>query len=76
MCDKCQNIHAAWTPVCGNCGSFDTLSWKTPSSGEVAMPAGVEMLPLIVGQIADQSDETTEDTIDAEVIDADPVDEN
>ncbi|PHQ85361.1 MAG: heme biosynthesis protein HemY [Thalassobium sp.] len=76
VCDKCQNIHAAWTPVCGNCGSFDTLSWKTPSSGEVAMPAGVEMLPLIVGQIADQSDETTEDTIDAEVIDADPVDEN
>lgn len=76
VCDKCQNIHAAWTPVCGNCGSFDTLSWKTPSSGEVAMPAGVEMLPLIVGQIADQSDETTDDTIDAEVIDADPVDEN
>ena len=75
VCDKCQNIHAAWTPVCGNCGSFDTLSWKTPSSGEVAMPAGVEMLPLIVGQIADQTDETTDDTIDAEVIDADLVDE-
>ena len=75
VCDKCQNIHAAWTPVCGNCGSFDTLSWKTPSSGEVAMPAGVEMLPMIVGQIADQTDETTDDTIDAEVIDADLVDE-
>ncbi|WP_377510114.1 heme biosynthesis protein HemY [Octadecabacter sp. R77987] len=70
VCDKCHNIHAAWGPVCSNCGSFDTLSWKTPASGEVAMPAGVEMLPLIVGQIADQSDETEDETLDAEVIDA------
>ena len=80
VCDKCQNIHSSWGPVCTNCGSFDTLSWKTPSSGEVAMPAGVKMLPLIVGQIADKSEDLVVDmqdfdvdTIDAEVIDEEDI---
>ena len=51
ICDNCQHIHAAWEPVCVNCSGFDTLSWREPPKGEVAMPSGVEMLPLIVGQI-------------------------
>jgi HemY protein len=50
MCDSCQHIHPAWSATCDNCGSFDTLSWKTPPASDVAMPAGTEMLPLIVGQ--------------------------
>jgi len=49
VCDSCQNIHGAWRPVCSNCDSFDTLSWRVPSEGEVAMPGSTEMLPLIVG---------------------------
>ena len=64
VCETCGNVHAVWGPTCGNCGSFDTLAWKTPPAGEVAMPSGTEMLPLIVGQIADNSD----DVVDAEVI--------
>jgi len=52
VCDKCHTIHSAWMPVCDECGAFDSLSWTVPRSGEVAMPAGTEMLPLIVGQIA------------------------
>jgi HemY protein len=28
ICDKCNNIHADWAPVCGNCGAFDTLTWR------------------------------------------------
>ena len=64
VCETCGNVHAVWGPTCGNCGSFDTLAWKTPQAGEVAMPSGIEMLPLIVGQIADNS----EDVVDAEVI--------
>ena len=64
VCETCGNVHAVWGPTCGNCGSFDTLAWKTPQAGEVAMPSGTEMLPLIVGQIADNSD----DVVDAEVI--------
>jgi HemY protein len=44
ICDNCHNIHAEWTPICGNCKSFDTLSWKTPPLTEVAMPGGVQMM--------------------------------
>ncbi len=69
VCETCGNIHAVWGPTCSNCGSFDTLAWKTPPAGEVAMPSGTEMLPLIVGQIADQSDADGA-VVDAEVIDA------
>ncbi|MEP5731300.1 MAG: heme biosynthesis HemY N-terminal domain-containing protein [Sulfitobacter sp.] len=49
ICDNCQHIHAEWKPMCSNCNSFDTLAWKTPPTSEVAMPGGVQMLPLIVG---------------------------
>lgn len=75
ICDKCQTIHAGWSPTCNNCGSFDTLAWKTPPAGEVAMPSGTEMLPLIVGQIADQSgdaDVENDDVVEAEVVDVTP----
>ena len=50
ICDNCQHIHANWGPTCHNCGSFDTLSWRAPPENDVAMPAGTEMLPLIVGK--------------------------
>ena len=74
ICDNCQHIHSAWAPVCGNCSSFDTLAWREPPKGEVAMPAGVEMLPLIVGQIEAPSDETDEEPI-AEIVEAEVIDE-
>ncbi|WP_281981102.1 heme biosynthesis protein HemY [Thalassorhabdomicrobium marinisediminis] len=51
ICDNCQHIHATWEPVCSNCHSFDTLSWREPPESDAAMPTGTEMLPLIVGQI-------------------------
>lgn len=50
VCDNCHSIQAHWEPVCTNCGGFDTLSWRNPPEGEVSMPAGTAMLPLIVGQ--------------------------
>ncbi|HEY0214521.1 MAG TPA: heme biosynthesis HemY N-terminal domain-containing protein [Paenirhodobacter sp.] len=49
-CDKCQNIQADWTPVCDNCGGFDTLSWREPTTSPLPLPNGAEMLPVIVGQ--------------------------
>ncbi|MGC1505523.1 MAG: heme biosynthesis HemY N-terminal domain-containing protein [Sulfitobacter sp.] len=55
ICDNCHNIHSEWAPICGNCKSFDTLSWKIPPMTEVAMPGGVSMLPLIVGAVEDDS---------------------
>jgi len=68
ICENCQHIHPVWAPVCVNCSGFDTLSWREPPKGEVAMPAGVEMLPLIVGQIEAPSD-VSDDVVDAEILD-------
>ncbi len=68
ICDNCQHIHANWGPTCNNCGSFDTLSWRTPPENDVAMPMGTEMLPLIVGQAAVPA-AIVEDVVDAEEAD-------
>lgn len=46
VCDKCQAIHDGWQPVCDNCGSFDTLSWKTPPVTSTSA-ALAELLPLM-----------------------------
>ena len=68
ICENCQHIHAEFQPICSNCNSIDTLSWKTPPNAEVAMPGGVQMLPLIVGALEDKSDEVMEDTVVAEPV--------
>ena len=47
-CDKCHSIHSGWSPVCDNCGGFDTLSWREPPHS-VAAGSGAELLPLIIG---------------------------
>jgi HemY protein len=75
VCDKCHHIHSDWSPVCDNCGALDTLSWTTPPQADVAMPAGTEMLPLIVGAIEESPEEEAEDidTDDAEIVDAEEV---
>ncbi|MDF1668117.1 MAG: heme biosynthesis HemY N-terminal domain-containing protein [Roseovarius sp.] len=78
VCDNCHHIHAEWVPACENCHSFDTLSWTAPPESLVTTSTGVEMLPLIVGAIEDNSDEDDTDTkveadsdiVDAEVIEA------
>ena len=49
VCDNCSHIHRDWMPVCSNCHAFDTLAWRAPAGAEVSMPAGTEMLPLMVG---------------------------
>lgn len=72
ICDKCQHIHATWGPTCGNCGAFDTLAWKTPPISEVAMPAGTEMLPLIVGRAADAALPSTQVVEEAEIVAGEP----
>jgi HemY protein len=69
VCDNCKTIHGEWTPVCTNCESFDTLSWTIPPQSATVLPAGAEMLPLIVGSIEDK----TKPVDEAEVLDPDPV---
>lgn len=74
ICDSCQHIHATWLPTCENCKSFDTLTWKTPATADVAMPAGTEMLPLIVGQekVAPETVSDVPEVVEAEVVEASP----
>jgi len=77
ICDNCQHIHSNWEPVCANCASIDSLAWKRPPVGEVAMPTGTEMLPLIVGA-PDDNDDIVDAVVPAEdivVVKADPVDD-
>lgn len=87
VCDNCHHIHAEWAPVCENCGALDTLSWTAPPQAEIAMPAGTEMLPLIVGALEDHAEdeetpddaadeipeETAEEVPEAEIVDAEEV---
>ncbi len=47
VCDKCQAIHQAWGPVCDNCGSFDTLSWRQPPATGTPTRSLAELLPLM-----------------------------
>ena len=79
ICDNCHHIHANWAPICENCESFDTLSWKTPPMSETASPAGVQMLPLIVGALEDKGTEhpvpATVEIEDAELVEDAPEDE-
>ena len=65
VCDNCQSIQGDWHPVCTNCDSFDTLSWKEPPVTETVLAGGAEMLPLMVASpdkpdvvIADPTDTT------------------
>ncbi len=78
VCENCHDIQPEWGPVCQNCGSFDTLSWQTPQTPEIATATGVHMLPLIVGALEDNSaEEEPEEGTSADVIelDADIVEE-
>ncbi|MDQ2065219.1 heme biosynthesis HemY N-terminal domain-containing protein [Xinfangfangia sp. CPCC 101601] len=50
-CDKCQAVQEDWTPICPDCGGFDTLSWREPLH-EGRKPAGVlaRLAPFLFGQ--------------------------
>lgn len=78
ICDNCQHIHTGWRPVCENCSGFDTLTWRRPPASELQMPAGAEMLPLIVGpseaEMAPVAVVEPDEIPEAEVIDAETVD--
>lgn len=63
VCDKCQSVHSEWTPVCSNCGGFDTLSWREPVEQTGPSATQSELLPLLVGRGSAQ-----DDAIDAEPV--------
>ncbi|MFY0692961.1 MAG: heme biosynthesis protein HemY [Paracoccaceae bacterium] len=74
VCDNCKSVHPNWAPVCSKCEAFDTLAWKEAPDSELNLPAGAEMLPLIVGGTQEQAETEPEDidvtppVVDHEVI--------
>jgi HemY protein len=68
-CDKCQAIHDGWHPVCDNCGSFDSLSWREPPASAHTPPGLAELLPLL------QSAKPTEAITAIEDVEAETPDE-
>lgn len=46
-CDKCQSVRPSWHPICENCGSFDSLSWREPPASSETPPGLAELLPLL-----------------------------
>lgn len=77
-CDACGHVHATWKPVCDQCDRFDTLSWSEAPQSESALAGTAQMLPLIVGALEDGSsakEPEPEAAAEAEVLEADPVEE-
>ncbi|MEI4260943.1 heme biosynthesis protein HemY [Roseovarius sp. D0-M9] len=68
ICAKCQHIHGDWSPACEHCEAFDTLEWKTPPQNDVTSPTGIEMLPLIMGDLDEASATDVASVVDAEVV--------
>jgi HemY protein len=56
ICEACGTVHEVWAPVCSHCHAFDTMSWKRPPAGQVALPGSSDMLPLLVGGSRPASD--------------------
>lgn len=70
VCEKCNEVHPAWSAVCDNCGSFDTLSWSAPSERTTTGTTGTEMLPLIVGALPQAPADEAADDDESEVVEA------
>ncbi|MEM9320109.1 MAG: heme biosynthesis HemY N-terminal domain-containing protein [Pseudomonadota bacterium] len=71
VCEVDGKVYPEWQPVTD--GGFDTLTWKTTSGSEVMSGNAAGMLPLIVGSIADHTNETADqqNAAEADVIDQD-----
>jgi HemY protein len=54
VCEKCHGVSGGWAPVCPICGGFDTLAWREAPGGAAQIPAGLEMLPLLLGPSGDR----------------------
>ncbi|RYH10004.1 heme biosynthesis protein HemY [Tropicimonas sp. IMCC6043] len=72
VCDNCHNTEPTWTPVCSNCGGFDTLSWRELAKSELSMPTGTEMLPLIVGNAPEAAPEPEAPDTESDAVSVDP----
>lgn len=47
VCDNCSQVHSNWMPVCKNCSSLDSLSWKESLAEDDLALSGTVISPLI-----------------------------
>lgn len=47
-CRPCGAVSHDWAGLCGHCGAFDTLEWKTPEVAMHTVPDGAMALPVPV----------------------------
>ena len=38
LCRSCGGAHEDWQPVCGFCGSLDTMEWQSAGKSRSAVP--------------------------------------
>jgi len=74
-CGDCGAVAGEWSALCGNCGAFDTISWKRPPrvAALIAAPEGDAVVVDEAG--AGPSDEAIE-IIEAETIEDPPATAN
>lgn len=70
-CDKCESVQDAWTPICPDCGGFDTLSWREPARDR-HQHKGVagDLGPMLFGQ--EQRALAEAEAEDAEALEEEP----
>ncbi|MDD3371862.1 MAG: heme biosynthesis HemY N-terminal domain-containing protein [Alphaproteobacteria bacterium] len=44
MCRTCCGSHENWMPICGHCGAFDSLEWRTAGKSRVSLPSNKDFL--------------------------------
>lgn len=52
VCGQCGTTAIAWTALCGACGAFDTLAWRSPTEGLHLPAAGGSGTPLLTAPVA------------------------
>lgn len=74
VCGTCGTLADDWFAICGNCGSFDSFSWKQPPratmSTEPLVLAAAERGRALQAPSRRQAEENGEEVEDAETVDS------
>ncbi|MEM9049783.1 MAG: heme biosynthesis HemY N-terminal domain-containing protein [Pseudomonadota bacterium] len=71
VCEVCGHVHSSWSPVCENCGAFDSLTWQQPGQPAAGETESDAALPVIIGgdEVAgtDEAPTTVDGAVDGAV---------
>lgn len=49
ICRNCGGASDAWQPVCGHCGSFDSIDWQNAGQSRAALPSSYRPIGELTG---------------------------